>query len=126
MTLPLEAFTSAPVMVRAPSEARKAATRAVSAAVERRLRSVACSNCDTEFELRLKMAEMEEPLSQPCPECTTEGKITQQATAAAIGDPIRLGVKKPDAGWNDVLQKVKSAHPGGNWNNKKYSAIAGR
>ncbi len=47
MILPLEAFTKVPVMVRAPSEARKAATRAVSAAVERRLRSVACSNCDT-------------------------------------------------------------------------------
>src|SRR5437868_10560752 len=47
MTLPLEAFTIAPVRVRDPSEARKAATRAMSAAVERRLRSVACSNCDT-------------------------------------------------------------------------------
>ena len=47
MTAPLEAFTIAPVMVRASSEARKAASRAVSATVVRRLRSVACSNMDT-------------------------------------------------------------------------------
>jgi hypothetical protein len=33
MTIPLEAFTIAPVRVRAPSEARKAASRAVSATV---------------------------------------------------------------------------------------------
>ncbi len=47
MTLPLVAFTRVPVMVRALSEARKAATCAVSATVGRLLRSVACSNLDT-------------------------------------------------------------------------------
>src|SRR6266496_2227138 len=47
MTLPLEALRIAPVMVRAPSEARKAATRAVSATVGRRPRSVACSDLAT-------------------------------------------------------------------------------
>ncbi len=44
MTLPLEALRIAPVMVRAPSEARKAATHAVSAAVDEVFRSDPCSD----------------------------------------------------------------------------------
>jgi len=31
-------------------------------------------------------------------------------TAPAIADPTRLGLKKPDAGFRDVLKKVKRAH----------------
>lgn len=33
--------------------------------------------------------------------------ITQ---APPIGDPIRLGLKKPDAGFRDVLKNIKSHH----------------
>ena len=29
-----------------------------------------------------------------------------------IGDPTRLGLRKPDAGFRDVLKKVKKAHRG--------------
>lgn len=37
-------------------------------------------------------------------------------SAPGIGDPIRLGIRKPDAGFREVLQKAKSAHPRGNIN----------
>src|SRR3989442_12136846 len=47
MALPLEALRIPPVSVRAPSEARKAASRAVSATVDELLRSDPCSNRDT-------------------------------------------------------------------------------
>jgi hypothetical protein len=33
-------------------------------------------------------------------------------TAPALADPSRLGIKKPDAGFRDVLKKVKKAHRG--------------
>lgn len=36
--------------------------------------------------------------------------------APSIGDPIRLGLKKPDQGFREVLQKAKAAHPRGNIN----------
>ncbi len=29
-----------------------------------------------------------------------------------IGDPVRLGLKKPDAGFRDVLKNITSHHPG--------------
>ena len=34
----------------------------------------------------------------------------------ALGDPIRLGVRKPDNGFREVLAKAKAAHPKGNVN----------
>lgn len=30
--------------------------------------------------------------------------------APALGDPVRLGLKKPDANFRDVLKKAKAAH----------------
>lgn len=36
--------------------------------------------------------------------------------APSIGDPVRLGVRKPDQGFREVLQKAKAAHPRGNVN----------
>ncbi len=85
-----------------------------------------CSNCNTIFEKILKMSEMLNPISEPCPVCNSESTIQQMATAAAIGDPIRLGIKRPDSGWGDVLSKVKAAHPKGNWNNQRIVPTGGR
>jgi hypothetical protein len=36
--------------------------------------------------------------------------------APSIGDPIRLGIRKPDDGFREVLAKAKEAHPLGNVN----------
>lgn len=33
-------------------------------------------------------------------------------TAPAIGDSVRLGIKKNDAGWREVLQRVAHLTPG--------------
>lgn len=34
-------------------------------------------------------------------------------SAPAIGDPVRLGLRKPDAGFKEVLQKIADRTPGG-------------
>jgi hypothetical protein len=36
--------------------------------------------------------------------------------APSIGDPVRLGLRKPDQGFREVLQKAKAAHPLGKIN----------
>ena len=36
--------------------------------------------------------------------------------APSIGDPVRLGIRKPDQGFREVLQKAQAAHPRGNIN----------
>ena len=33
-------------------------------------------------------------------------------SAPSIGDPVRLGLKKPDDSFRDVLKNIKSHHPG--------------
>ena len=42
----------------------------------------------------------------------TNPHITQALSAPAIADPTRIGLRKPDSGFRDVLKKVKSAHRG--------------
>ena len=34
------------------------------------------------------------------------------STFPGIGDSVRLGIKKPDVGWKEVLQKIDSRAPG--------------
>jgi len=36
--------------------------------------------------------------------------------APSLGDPVRLGLRKPDAGFREVLQKAQASHPRGNIN----------
>jgi hypothetical protein len=36
--------------------------------------------------------------------------------APSLGDPVRLGLRKPDNGFREVLSKAKEAHPLGNIN----------
>lgn len=59
---------------------------------------------EEEFEIRLSMAEREAYLR--------DNPHIQQIFKKfpALGDSVRLGVKKPDRAFNDVLLKAKGAH----------------
>lgn len=85
-----------------------------------------CENCETQFEKLLKMSEIDLPVSEPCPICNIEGKIETMNSTFALGDPIKMGLKRPDSGFGEVLSKIKQAHPKGNWGNKKFSPLGGR
>lgn len=37
-------------------------------------------------------------------------------SATPLGDPVRLGVRKPDGGFKEVLQKIHSKTPGSRLN----------
>lgn len=36
--------------------------------------------------------------------------VQQLLTGMRLGDPTRLGLRKPDSGFRDVLKKIKSSH----------------
>jgi hypothetical protein len=38
--------------------------------------------------------------------------VKQSLACPAIGDSVRLGIRKVDSAFNDVLQKAKQAHAG--------------
>jgi hypothetical protein len=54
----------------------------------------------------LSLAERESFLEQ-------NSKYMQVPPVVAFGDSVRLGVRRIDNGFNDVLKKAKSAHPHG-------------
>lgn len=84
-----------------------------------------CSQCDFIFERKLSMLDYKLPETEPCPKCDQTRCITQIISAPVYIDAIRLGVKRPDASWGEVLSKVKSSHPGADWNNKKFIPQSG-
>jgi len=71
-----------------------------------------CKDCDHVFEKQLKIAEMEQPIAEPCPECKKEGAIERFIGRVGFGDPVGLGLKKPGQGWTDWLNLLKKQTPG--------------
>jgi len=72
-----------------------------------------CDQCETIFETQLHMVDYLFPETQPCPECHAEKCLHIHLTSApALGDAIKLGIKKPPASWtNDVLGKIQNNVP---------------
>jgi hypothetical protein len=67
----------------------------------------------------LKIAEMHLPKTQPCPKCNAEGSVQKTITGApSLGDPVRLGIRKVDNGFKEVMQKIHHNNPGSNLNQK--------
>lgn len=59
------------------------------------------------------MADHLEPESKPCPECGTDNSITQQIiNPPGFGNAIRMGVRKHDSGFKEVMEKMHKGVPG--------------
>lgn len=56
-----------------------------------------------EFDLSLSMAERETYLAE-------NPQVEQILTSINIADPTRLGLRKPDAGFRDLLKDMKKKH----------------
>lgn len=73
--------------------------------------SYQCQKCEHSFDSIQSMAEMHLPTTQPCPECQAEGTVIKTIGGApAIGDPVRLGVRRIDNGFKEVLQRIGAAN----------------
>jgi putative FmdB family regulatory protein len=73
-----------------------------------------CSQCDYLFEEFLKIADVDSPLSKPCPNCSNS-KIEKVISSPSIGDPVRLGVTRAPADFQKyVLGRIKERHPTAN------------
>jgi putative FmdB family regulatory protein len=71
-----------------------------------------CSVCQAEFTEKRTMSDMLVPTQEPCPAC---GELTVEKvilTAPSLGDSVRLGVRRIDNGFKEVLQKVHETTPG--------------
>ena len=61
-----------------------------------------------------KIATMYEPIENPCPSCKESGNITKVIGMPGFGDPTRLGLKKPDNDFKNLLQLIHKRTPGSN------------
>ena len=85
-----------------------------------------CEKCGNEFEDFLPIAKRAEPTEESCdkqlhraaPICGGEIKI--KVVAPGIGDPLKLGLKKPDGRYVEKLKEIKKNHPLGTVSAKDY------
>lgn len=62
-------------------------------------------NTKKEFDVSMPISELDDYKSQ-------NPHLTQILKPIPLADPTRLGLRKPDSGFRDVLKKAKSAHRG--------------
>jgi putative FmdB family regulatory protein len=75
-----------------------------------------CGSCNVVFERQRTMSKMLEPETEPCPECSAETVKKVILTAPGLADPMRLGLRKPDSGFREVLHKIHEKTPGSRLN----------
>lgn len=67
--------------------------------------------CGHAFEKQLKIVDRNDPEFDACPSCG-ERTVEMMLGATPMGDPVRMGVRRPDKGWSEVLQKIDQTVPG--------------
>ena len=85
-----------------------------------------CEKCEHEFEEMLSISRRKEPTEVPCerqlhraaPICG--GEIKMKAVAPGIGDPLKMGLIKPDGQYVEKLKEIKKNHPLGTVSAKDY------
>jgi len=55
---------------------------------------------------------MHEPEEHPCDNCGEVAVKKVIMTAPALGDAVRLRIRRPDNGFREVLQKIHEKTPG--------------
>ena len=69
-----------------------------------------CEECDNKFEEKYSIDERNKPTEEPCSSCG--GKIKIKFGFQGLADPIRLGLRKPDDGFKDMMKRMKKNVPG--------------
>lgn len=66
-----------------------------------------CKKCGQEWETMLSISNRKTPEADPCPKCHQQNSVENYiAGAPALGDPVRLGFRRPDNGFRETLQRI--------------------
>lgn len=69
-----------------------------------------CKDCTHRFDKMVKMNDHQK--NQICPICSGIAERIVSDYAPSIGDPIRLGLRKPSDGFRDLLRNIDAKTPG--------------
>ena len=74
-----------------------------------------CEKCSHYYEEFYTIAEMDVPLSKPCPSCKKKGGVIRIVGSVRIVDPTRLestkGRPRPTRDFTEVMTRMKKKHP---------------
>lgn len=70
-----------------------------------------CEQCEHYFTQFRSIPTMNAPEEEPCPNCSNISVKKVMMTAPAIGDAVRLKVRRPDDGFREVLHKIHEKTP---------------
>lgn len=71
-----------------------------------------CKSCESVFE-EFRSIEKRNEVGE-CPKCgSSEVEMSFGNSSLKIGDPVHLGIKKIDDGFNQLLKNIKKNHPNG-------------
>lgn len=65
--------------------------------------------CGNEFDKLCKISEMDD--DKVCPSCGELTRETFMSGAPSMGDAMRLGITRPDQGFQDVLRNIADRNP---------------
>jgi len=66
-----------------------------------------CNSCNEVFEVLCLISNRSD---QKCPKCESKNYEHHHITPLIMGDPVRLGVRRVDDGFREVLSKINSAN----------------
>lgn len=66
-----------------------------------------CNTCDEIFDVLCNIASKD---TQICPKCGSTNYQHHHTVPLAMGDPVRLGVRRVDDGFREVLSKIGNAN----------------
>jgi putative FmdB family regulatory protein len=78
-----------------------------------------CQKCKHHFVLITKIDDRNIAETEPCPECQ-EVAVEKLMTAPGFADPVRIGIRRPDGGFSEVLQKIHHSNRGSDLHNSRY------
>lgn len=76
-----------------------------------------CTACNHTFTEKRMIADRKQPEGDPCPSCQSH-TVQLIIGTPGVGDPVRLGIRRNDDGFREVLSKIHSANYKSNLNNK--------
>ena len=80
-----------------------------------------CQNeeCNHKYEEMHVIADRDKPESEPCSKCG-KNTIKRIFKAPAIGDAVRLGIRKPSGAFKEVLHNIHNKTYGSDLNTTKH------
>lgn len=70
-----------------------------------------CNKCEHAWDDLLLLKNRDKPCKSPCPKCNEKKCVVREIGAPIMSEPHKMGLKRPDQGFREVMAKIKQHHP---------------